>query len=281
MRIKVGNGLLPLNLLVIALVAAIIFFPDNILRIILGIPFVLFFPGYALVAALFPGKKRLDGIERVAFSFGLSLAVVPLMALILNYTPWGVRLEPVLYSVASFTFITSIIAWVRWGRLPKEEQFGIKFHTVLSGWGGGAWGKPLSIILVIIIVAGLSALGYAAATPKVGERFTEFYIAGLAGKVSDYPKELVVGEKGRVIAGIVNHEKAEVSYRVEVTIDGERNTEVGLIVLGDEQKWEERISFAPNQVGGNQKVEFWLYKNGESEPCMEPLYLWLDVKESS
>ena len=56
-------------------------------RIVLSLAFVLFFPGYTLIAALFPAKGRLDGIERVALSFGLSLAVVPLIGLALNFTP--------------------------------------------------------------------------------------------------------------------------------------------------------------------------------------------------
>lgn len=107
---RIGDGLLPLNLLVIVLVAAIIFFPSSIQRIILGLPFVLFIPGYVLMAALFTKKEGMGGIERVALSFGMSIAVVPLIGLILNYTPWGVRLESVLYSVASFIFIASIIA---------------------------------------------------------------------------------------------------------------------------------------------------------------------------
>jgi len=281
LRIKLASGLLLLNLLVIALVAAITFIPDNVLRIILGIPFVLFFPGYALVVALFPGKGRMDSIERVAYSFGLSLAVVPLTALVFNYTPWGISLEPILYCVSSFTLITSVIAWVRWRRLPKGEQFVVEFHPVLPGWVGGARVRLLSIILVIVIVGGVAALGYTAAVPRVGERFTEFYILGLEGGASGYIRELAVGEEGSVILDIVNHEKAEVSYRVEVTIDGERNTEVGPVVLGDEQKWEEIIGFAPKQAGKNQKVEFWLYKNEDSEPHMKPIYLWLDVKGGS
>jgi uncharacterized membrane protein len=33
---------------------------------------VLFLPGYALIAALFPRKDDLDGIERIALSFGLT-----------------------------------------------------------------------------------------------------------------------------------------------------------------------------------------------------------------
>jgi uncharacterized membrane protein len=65
-------------------------------RIILGLPLMLFLPGYALIATLFPRKGDLDGIERIALSFGLSIAITPLLGLGLNYTPFGIRLTPIL-----------------------------------------------------------------------------------------------------------------------------------------------------------------------------------------
>lgn len=55
----------------------------------LGLPFVLFVPGYLFIAALFPeetadtgddtdaSQSGIDGIERVALSFGMSIAIVP------------------------------------------------------------------------------------------------------------------------------------------------------------------------------------------------------------
>ena len=89
LRLRIKNELIPLNLLVFILVVAIVLFPSNVLRIILGIPFLLFFPGYALMAALFPKREGMYGVERIALSFGLSIAVVPLIGLILNYTHWG------------------------------------------------------------------------------------------------------------------------------------------------------------------------------------------------
>jgi len=70
LAIRVKNELIPLNLLAIALVAIIILFPSNVLRIILGLPFLLFFPGYTLVAALFTRKEGMGSVERVALSFG-------------------------------------------------------------------------------------------------------------------------------------------------------------------------------------------------------------------
>ena len=83
------------------------------IRTVLGLPMVLFFPGYALIAALFPGKDDLDGIERVALSFGLSIAVVPLLGLGLNYTPWGIRLIPILITLVIFTLGMCIITIYR------------------------------------------------------------------------------------------------------------------------------------------------------------------------
>ena len=279
MRIKLGDGLIPLNLLAWVLILFIIFFPSNTLRIILGIPFVLFCPGYTLMAALFTKKEGMGGIERVALSFGLSIAVVSLIGLILNYTPWGIRLEPILYSVASFILIASIIAWLRRRRLTEHERFAIQFQVTMPGWGEGVWGKVLAITVVVAILATLGTLGYVIATPKVGETFTEFYILGQDGKAANYPKELKVGEKGEVIVGVVNHEGKEVSYRVEVVVGSQESTEVGPVVLVNEQKWEGEVSFVPEVAGENQKVEFLLYKDGEVEPCLEPLHLWVDVKK--
>ena len=94
-----------------------------------------------------------------------------------------------------------------------------------------------------------------------------------------YPQEMAVGEEGRVIVGIVNHEQKEITYRVEVVINSEKNNEVELIALANEQKWEEVASFTPNRAGEKQKVEFLLYKDRETEPSLEPLILWIDVTE--
>jgi uncharacterized membrane protein len=63
----------------------------------------------------------------------LSIAVVPLVGLILNYTQWRIRTEPVLYSITLFIFITSIIAWLRRGQLPEPERFGVEFQMRLPG----------------------------------------------------------------------------------------------------------------------------------------------------
>jgi len=274
-----GSGLLPLNLLTIVMIVVISFLPSGVVQIVLGTPFVLFFPGYALMAALFPKREGMGGIERVALSCGISIAVVPLLGLLLYYTPWGISQESVLGSVASFIFITSIIAWFRWKRVSSSERFNIEFQVRMQGWGGGVWDRALSIISGVAILGAFGTLVYIIAVPKVGESFSEFYVLGLEGKAGDYPTELVVGEAGRVIVGIINNEHKTVSYRVEVRIDGVKNNEIEPVTLEHDGKWEEEVSFVPEQVGDNQKVEFLLYKDGEVQPDSELLRLWIDVTE--
>ena len=97
----------------------------SVVRIPLGLLMVLFVPGYTLIAALFPKMKDLDGIERVALSFGLSIAVVPLIGLGLNYTPWGIRLTPVVVSLALFTLAMAAAAHWRRLSLPSEDRLAL------------------------------------------------------------------------------------------------------------------------------------------------------------
>ena len=278
LKIKIRDELIPLNLLVLVLIAAIALFPSNGLRIALGLPFLLFFPGYTLMAALFPQRESIGAIERVGLSFGMSIAVVPLIGLILNYTPWGITLGPILYSIATFIFIMSLTAWFRRKKLTGEKRFFIEFPLRTLGWGGSIWDKVASIILVLAILGALGTLGYAIAMPKIGEKFTEFYVSGLEGGAEGYPNELVVGDTELVIVGIVNREHEPVTYRVEAVIDGAKNNEVGPVMLEHNGRWEATIGFTPDRLGNNQKVEFLLYKNGGSEAYLT-LHLWINVTD--
>jgi hypothetical protein len=94
--------------------------PQVYIRNVLGAAFLAGVPGYSLVRALFPLSKqsedngaRIDTIERVALSIGLSLALVPLIGLLLNYTQWGVSLAPIMLSLLTLTAVLAAIALIR------------------------------------------------------------------------------------------------------------------------------------------------------------------------
>ena len=95
-------------------------FPLVYSRYLLGSLFVLFLPGYSFIKALFPRKvpiptrsEELDNIERIALSIGMSLALVPITGLLLNYTPWGIRVTPVTLSLLALTLAFAIAAVIR------------------------------------------------------------------------------------------------------------------------------------------------------------------------
>jgi hypothetical protein len=83
------------------------------MRYVLGSIFVLYMPGSMLIEALYPRREDLKSLERLALSIGLSLAVVPLIGLFLNYTSWGIRLTPIVISLAAFTEAMAFIALAR------------------------------------------------------------------------------------------------------------------------------------------------------------------------
>jgi len=82
------------------------------IRYILGSVFVLLLPGYSLIKTLFP-TREIDNIERTALSIGMSLALVPLVGLLLNYTPWGIRLTPITLSLLALTATLTITGLIR------------------------------------------------------------------------------------------------------------------------------------------------------------------------
>ena len=140
--------------------------------------------------------------------------------------------------------------------------------------------KIVIAILVVAIVTAVGYLGYIIANPKPGQEFSEFYILNIEGEAKDYPQQIVLGEAVDIIIGVVNHEYKLTSYRVDITRYGIDNKEIRIDELAHGEMFQEMVSFVPQLVGGEQEVEFWLYKNGELEPYFQdPLRLYIDVVE--
>ena len=96
------------------------FYPWVYARYVVGSIFVLWLPGYSFMRALFPRRpslktpeKSLDPVERVALSIGVSLALVPIIGFVLNYTPWGIRLTSEISSLLALTVTAATVAVIR------------------------------------------------------------------------------------------------------------------------------------------------------------------------
>ena len=113
MRIRHYDDLLAIDILAILFVLTVIFSPSNILRNILSLPFVLFFPGYTSIAMLFPRKSNLKNIERIVLSFPFSIVIATFIGFGLSFSPWRIHVYPIIISVTVFIIITSAIALYR------------------------------------------------------------------------------------------------------------------------------------------------------------------------
>lgn len=280
MKIKVRNELLLLNLLNVILIIIVAFLPGSSLRVALGFPFIIFFPGYVTMSALYPTRDTISATHRLTLSFALSIAIVPLVLLLLNYS-WGINVNSILYSICTFTAVVSVIAWLRKLRRPLSNQYNPEFNLGVPAWKH-FWkadlpNRIISIILLLAIMSAIGTLVYVVRIPKSGETFTEFYILGEDGKAMSYPQTLRAGQEGVLIAGISNHEHASATYKIELTVNGIKQQEMGLITLADGEKWEKGITFSSTTVATNQKVEISLFKDGAAEPYLEPLHIWFDV----
>ncbi len=281
--------------IVLCLLCSVILLPlallngEGTIRLVLGLIFILFMPGYVLVFALFPTKKTdhgIDVIERIALSFCLSIAIVPLIGLALNYSLWGIQLDSILLSIFIFVIFIGIIAIYRWIKTSSKERFTITFNLSLPK-SKSKLDKLLNVILVVFIVIILVLLVYVIVIPKTGEQFTDFYILGPGGMAEDYPTYLLAGENTSVILGIVNHEGQTINYTMEVwlidqtTVFNETTQEnesvynhmwfiekITVMLSHNpadiekrwEPQWEYNYNFAINKTGENFKLQFLLFK---------------------
>ncbi len=267
---------------------------------LLAILLVLFVPGYVLVAALFPGaiiegKPEIDWIERIALSFGLSIAVVPLLGLLLNFTPWGIRFVPIVATIALFTVGVGYAAYWRRMRLPPERRLSLTVDLGVPDWKEyGALDRALTIALIVSIVVAGASLAYVVLTPRPGETFTEFYILGPGGNASGYPTNLTVNQTGNVIIGVNNHEGAAVTYTLRIDLVGVvivYNATSGFnetvpisnktwtwtnLSVADGANWTQPYAFSIPKAG-LWKVQFLLYKDPDLVDVYRELHLYVAV----
>nr|WP_277552416.1 DUF1616 domain-containing protein [Halobaculum sp. YSMS11] len=295
------------------------------LRVVFGLAFVLFVPGYALISALFPEAGELpeedadtdsgerapagiDGIERVALSFGTSIAIVPLIGLVLNFTPFGIRLAPIVISVGGITLLFVAVAAQRRRALPASEQFQVPYETWLADARvellepDTRTDAALNVLLAVSVIIAVSAVGYAVAVPQQGESFTEFYLLteGDDGELvaDDYPTEYTRGETGSLVVGVTNQEHESAQYtvlvqlqRVEVannstTVLEESRLNRWQVQLAHNETWRLQHSVTPEMSGDRLRLAYLLYKGSPpAEPTVDnayrELHLWINVSDSS
>jgi len=305
--------------------AGIAFGVGGPVRILLALLLVLVLPGYALVAAIFPGTNRgagelgrfddepgglrnplpadyeLGGVERAILSVVLSIAVVPAVAAVSSFTPWGVHLGPILLGVTLLTTLFVALAAVRRLRLPAGDRFTLPLWRLVSIPTPFDTGSPLgrasrrrrmaNVAAVVAALLVVSSAGFALANPPQHERFTEFYVAGGSGggtptgNVSDYPSTFAVGQSRTVTLGVANHEGQEVTYSVVAVLrrggtggSGGEVLATKTVTVADGDRQRVPMAVTPTRGGADVRLQFLLYRGDPpATPSTDSAYRVLDL----
>jgi len=330
-------------LVLVALTTATVSVPilaDTPLRVVFGLPFVLFVPGYAFTAALYPEagepvhsdcahsngqigddaaddavgvyvkRDGIDGVERVSLSFALNIAAVSLIGLVLNFTPLGIRVVPIMILVSGFTVVCVAVAAIRRAELPEQARFSVPYRR----WYAAVWRElldadtrgesALNIVVVCTLVFALASVSYAVMVPTEGELMSELFLLTESDTgelvADDYPTEFRPGERRPIVVGIHNYENEPVNYTVIVklqrvtiqrtdnttTVTVQQETELGRFQsdIAHNETRRERFTIAPEITGRNLRLAFLLYRSAPpSIPSVENAYrktqLWINVTE--
>lgn len=287
------------------------------LRLAVTLPLVLFLPGYAVAAVLFPGTEShrrvdtqssrwsgVDVVERLAISFALSLTIVPLVVLVLPATSWGLGAEPIAATLGGVTVVAAQLGVVRRLRLPRADRFVVSPLTVLERRRETGATVTLSTLVLggaITLAVGALLLGLLAPTSAGGYSelglYTEDEETGelVAG---DFPDEIAPGETVSVAVGLENQEGEHTEYTVvvqqqQVGADGEVTARTELDRLeasvpdGERVTTETAVAPTPTvETDDPVRIAFLMY---EGEPPSDPTadnavvdtYFWVTVTEDA
>jgi hypothetical protein len=226
---------------------------DSILRLICALPLVLFLPGYAITAALFP-PRSLGVLERLLFSLGLSVSVTALTGLALNLTPWGLQASTWAIALAAIVLLASVIAWRRRqntaiAAAPIDTQFQLRFRD------------GLFLGLAILVTGAAIGLTRLPVAPNGVAGYTSLWIIPANPGTND------------IRLGLNSSELAATRYRLQVSAGDQVVQAWPELSLKPGGTWETTIGLQSNQVVSGTIVAD-LYKLDDPTTVYRHVKLW-------
>ena len=289
-----GVAVAAIVLLVVADVSSLV------LRAAVGFPLLFFLPGYVTVATLFPRAapdqgssggtwhlvqhaQGLTDVERVALSFGLSVALLPLLGLVIAITPWAFTGPIVGSTVTCFTLIGVSLATARRLSVPAADRYRVGFGRRLEAARAAIFDATsvghvaINVVLVCSMLLALTTVGYALVAPQDGEQYTSLQLLTESETgdlvASGYPSEIDAGDSIPLVVAVENQEGQAMEYTAVVQ---EQRLEDGAVVERTELQrfdyavaagtttYEDR-SFTPETDEGTVRIAVLLY-TGDDVP---------------
>lgn len=231
----------------LAAVAVSVWSMPTAVTVAVGLPFLLFVPGYAVTVALFPRRRAdatdsdpeddhggLSPFERVVLAVVTSVALAVVVGVNLDHTTWSIRLPTVVGVLAAVTVGATGIGFARRYWFGRGVGLGIGFRSSRGPRPAseGTRDEPRSlpdggpsvatVVVAVAVVTALVSVSMVAGTNQRGERYTEFGLLteNEAGELvaTGHPTELSVGEPTTFHFAITNEERRTVDYTVVVQL---------------------------------------------------------------
>lgn len=293
--------------------------PATPVRVLVVLAVLLFVPGYAFTTAAFPATRRprtapadsttasgpagITVVERLALSFGLSVALLPLYGLVLQVTVENFAVEPLLGLLTVVVPILLVVGTIRRVRTPVARRYVVPLREWLSTVrstvsAGRTRDTVVNVALVVAVIASMSTLTFALVAPQDGSHFTEVSLLAqqpsgdFAG--SNYPTTFTEGEGQSLMLHVQNKEERAVVYTVviqqqRVDTDGQVRQSVELDRFNRRvernQEWYAEHELAPTMAGEDIRVTYLVYRDTvPAKPTLENAYrsltLWVDVEQT-
>jgi uncharacterized membrane protein len=258
--------------------ATIYLFPIPLLRILSGLFSLFFAPGYVLLAALFPTKQKLNLMQRVAGSFGLSITATGIMMLFLGYTI-GITLFNSLIITSAWVIALVVIAWYRRAALPPGQRYRATWYFNLPAWRERPtvhkWLTLCQLVALVLLLLAAGRLLWVSAQAQ--PQFSEFYLLDSNGKIGDYTERAEPGSVVTNTVGIVNHEKRLMHYDIAYQVnDGVENDPISTVLQPGEQ-WESALAIRLPDLPAVNKVTI-ILRESESHETIHSLHLWIETE---
>ncbi|WP_336360114.1 DUF1616 domain-containing protein [Haladaptatus sp. ZSTT2] len=314
----------------------VLYTENSLMRTIIGLPLVLFVPGFVLLLALYPHRFSLEtnidgwvhndsiegplprfirtrerGItfgERIALSFGLSIALMPPLAIALSLAGFGLTISTVVGSLSVFITLALFVGSQRRKALAPEERFDIPVKQWVSELSVAVFDTEskldlaLNAVLICAVVVATTGFGYALFVPNYAEEYTEFSLLSQTETgdfvFSGYPTEFQQGVPQEFLIVVENQEGRSTTYNVIVELQRVETADGGLSVVEREEldrysatvqdkgKWLESHELTPTMTGENLRLSYLLYKGDvpadpTADNAYRHLYVWVDVTASN
>ena len=290
-----------------------------LLRVVAGLPILFFVPGYVLLAVLFPGESpgeshslpgRLsaDGglalSTRLALSFGLSVAIVPVLAVALAFTPVGFGTGPLLGLLTVLIVLGAVVGAARRMRLPPETRFQVPARRGIADLAsfvtapGSAAGVALNLLLVASVVVAASGFAYAVLVPPANPEYADYMLLtrGDGGEYvsSGFPTEFTRGQGQEVVVGVANHRDEATTYTTVIEVQRVRGQGPDFRVVERSELDRLRATVgpgetrylphqvAPDMAGQELRLMYYFYRGeAPANPTVgtadDHLHLWVNV----